>query len=313
MENSPHAIATGAFVLVLALLLGAGAYWLGGGTMRGVPYDLITTSSVAGLSTGAPVRLMGVEVGEVQRIGFDPLNPHQVRVRALIHRNVRLMQGTEATISYLGLSGTAYVELQIPKGASRTLLSSAGSPARIPMHASGFAQLVGAGRGLIRNLNETLRRVNTVLTPQTLNNVAQLVRHLNDAAAGANVLMRELQPAARDADATLRNVNRIVDPLHRTLRDADVLIVRANSPGGTMDAIRSAALSTGQAAHDLDSALVYQTLPQVDALVRRLSHASDSLDQFIEQLQSEPQSLLFGAPAPPPGPGEPGFRPTVNK
>lgn len=181
------------------------------------------------------------------------------------------------------------------------------------MHASGFAQLVGAGRGLIRNLNETLRRVNTVLTPQTLNNVAQLVRHLNDAAAGANVLMRELQPAARDADATLRNVNRIVDPLHRTLRDADVLIVRANSPGGTMDAIRSAALSTGQAAHDLDSALVYQTLPQVDALVRRLSHASDSLDQFIEQLQSEPQSLLFGAPAPPPGPGEPGFRPTVNK
>jgi phospholipid/cholesterol/gamma-HCH transport system substrate-binding protein len=313
MENSSHAIATGAFVLALALLLGAGAYWLGGGTMRGVPYDLISTSSVAGLSSGAPVRLLGVEVGEVQSIGFDPLNPHQVRVRALIHRDVQLMQGTEATMRYLGLSGTAYVELEIPKSASRALLSSAGSPARIPMRASGFAQLVSDGRGLIRNLDETLTRFNGVLTPQTINNVTQLIRHLNQAAAGANVLVRDLQPAARDADGTLKTVNRIMGPLHRTLRDADVLLVRANASGGTMDAIRNAALSTGQAAHDLDSALIYQTLPQVDALARRLSRASDSLDQFLQQLQSEPQSLVFGTPAPPPGPGEPGFRPTVNK
>ena len=313
MENSAHATATGVFVLALVLLLAAAAFWLGGGSVRGVPYDLVTRSSVAGLSTGAPVRLLGVDVGEVQSISLDPLNAHQVRVRALIHPQVRLMAGTEATISYLGLSGTAYVELEVPGNASHPLRSSAARPARIPMQASGLAQLASASRGLINSLNQTLAHVNSVLTPQNLHNITLLVSHLDQAAAGANVLMQDLQPVARDADDTLERLNRIMIPLRRTVGDADSLIVRADAPGGTMDAIRSGARDTGQAAHALQSALVYRTLPQVDALTRRLSQTSDSLDLLLQQLQSEPQSLIFGLPDPPPGPGEPGFDRAARK
>jgi phospholipid/cholesterol/gamma-HCH transport system substrate-binding protein len=313
MENSAHATATGLFVVVLTLLLAAAGFWLGGGTIRGVPYDLITRSSVAGLSTGATVRLLGVDVGEVQSISLDPLEPRQVRVRALLRPGVRLMQGTRATISYLGLSGTAYVELEIPEEASQTLRSSAASPAKIPMQASGLAQFADAGRGLIRTLNQTLERVNAVLTPQTLQNVSLLIGHLNEAAAGANVLMHDLQPTARDADGTLKRLNRLTDPLRRTIGDADTLIVRADAAGGTMDAIRSGAASTGQAAHDLESVLIYRTLPQVDDLVRRLSRASDALNVLLQQLQRNPQSLVFGQPAPRPGPGEPGFDRSRNR
>lgn len=308
MENSAHATATGVFVVALFLLLAAAAFWLEGGTIRGVPYDLVTRSSVAGLSTGAPVRLMGVDVGEVQSIGLDPLQPHQVRVRALIRPGVRLMQGTQATISYLGLSGTAYVELEFPEAGSQPLRSSAASPARIPMQASGLAQLAGAGRGLVRTLNETLERVNAALTPQTLRNFTLLIGHLNQAAAGADVLMQDFQPAARDADGALRRLNRTMGPLNRTIVDADTLILRADAPGGAMDAIRSGATSTGQAARGLESALTYRTLPQIDDLARRLSRTSDALDLLLQQLQSNPQSLIFGEPDPSPGPGEPGFR-----
>lgn len=313
MENSAHATATGVFVLALILLLAAAAFWLEGGTMRGVPYDLVTRSSVAGLSTGAPVRVLGVDVGQVQSITLDPLNPHRVRVRALIRPDVRLMEGTRATISYLGLSGTGYVELEFPESASQPLRSSAAGPARISMQASGLAQLTGDGRGLIRNLNETIERVNTVLTPQTLHSVTLLIGHLNQAAAGASVLMHDLQPAARDADGTLKRINGLMGPLRRTVGDADTLIVRTEAPGGAIDAIRAGAQSTGQAAQGLESALVYRTLPQLDALARRLSEASDSLNLLLQQLQREPQSLIFGQPGPPPGPGEPGFGRKADK
>ena len=307
MENSAHATATGVFVVALTLLFAAAAFWLEGGTVRGVPYDLITRSSVAGLSTGAPVRLLGVDVGEVQTIGLDRLEPHQVQVRALIRPGVRLMQGTRATISYLGLSGAAYVELEFPEDASQPLRSSEASPAKIPMRASGLTQLTGDARGLIRTLNGTLERVNTALTPQTLQNVSLLIGHLNQAAAGTNVLMHDLQPAARDADRTLKGLDRFMGPLRRTVGDADTLIVRADAPGGTMDAIRSGATSTGQAAQGIEAELTYGTLPQIDALARRLSRASDELTLLLRQVQRNPQSLIFGQPDHAPGPGEPGF------
>jgi phospholipid/cholesterol/gamma-HCH transport system substrate-binding protein len=313
MENRAYAVATGAFVILLATLLAASAIWLSGTRMRGVPYDLITEASVAGLSTGAPIRLRGVEVGQVQEIGFDPLDQRRVRVRALLDSNVRLPEGTRGTISYLGLSGTAYVGLDYPDSASRILHTSAAVPARIPLRASGLSQLTDAADRLVTTFNDTLQRVNGMLTPQTSRNVSQFIAHASEAAAEVTVLTRELQPAARHADRVIGRADELAQAVQSTARDADALILAANSRGGAMDAIRDGALSTGQSARGVERALVVETLPRFDVLAERLSHATDSLDQLLQQVQRQPQSLVFGLPPPTPGPGEPGFRRTVGK
>ena len=313
MENRAYAIATGAFVLLLAALLAVSAIWLSGTRVRGAPYDLITEASVAGLSTGAPIRLRGVEVGQVQQIGFDPADQRRVRVRALLDPNVRLPEGTRGTISYLGLSGMAYVELDYPDSASRSLHTSAAVPARIPLRASALRQLTDAADRLVKTFDDTLQRVNDVLTPETSRNVSQFIAHANQAAAAVTVLTRELQPAARHADRIIGKTDELVQAVQSTARDADALILAANSRGGTMDAIRDGALSTGQAARNVEHALVFETLPRLDVLAERLSRASDSLDQLLQQVQKEPQSLVFGLPPPTPGPGEPGFRQTTSQ
>jgi phospholipid/cholesterol/gamma-HCH transport system substrate-binding protein len=313
MENRAYAIATGTFVLLLAVLLSASAIWLSSKRMRGASYDLITEASVAGLSVGAPIRLRGVEVGEVQQIGFDPEDQRRVRVRALLDSIVRLPEGTRGSISYLGLSGTGYVELDYPDSASGTLSTSAAVPARIPLRASGLTQLTADADRLVETFSETLGRVNGVLTPENSRNLSQFVARANEAAAAVGVLTRELQPAARDADHFIGKAGELVQTVQSTARDADALIVAANSRGGAVDAIRDGALSTGQAARRLQYALVTETLPRFDVLAERLSRATDSLDQLLRQLQNEPQSLVFGLPSPTPGPGEPGFRQAASK
>jgi phospholipid/cholesterol/gamma-HCH transport system substrate-binding protein len=310
MENRAYAIATGGFVLVLAVILCASAFWLGGGTVRGVPYDLITKASVAGLSPGAPVELRGVEVGQIQSIGFDPSDHHRVRARALIDPNVHLMEGTYATISYLGLSGTAYVALEYPDDASRALLTSADTPAKIPMEASGLAELTKAGRELIKTVNGTVQRVNELLTPETTRNISQLAAHLNEASMSVTVLTRDLQPAARHLDTVITDADSLLQSIHTTVDHADAMLVSASAHGGAIDAVRDGAASTGQAARDVERALVHDTLPRIDVLAERLSRASDSLNMLLQQVQGEPQSLIFGLPPPTPGPGEPGFRQT---
>lgn len=307
MENRAHAIAAGVFVLVFTAALWAGASWLGGATIRGVPYDLVTEASVAALSKGTPVKLRGVEVGQVEQLGFDPADSRRVLVRILVDPHIRFPEGTRGTISAQGLAGSSYVELDYPDGALGTLQSSEGEVTTIPLRGSQFAQLTGSTQELMKRFTQTLRLVDGVLTPETTRNAQQLIARLNEAAAGMIALTTELQPAARRLSKVLGDADTLVQSIRPTVVDFDTLIVAANSQGGAIDAIRAGALNTGEAAHDLDRALVSETLPRVNLLVDRLSRATDSLNEVLLQVQNQPQSLIFGLPPPIPGPGEPGF------
>ncbi len=313
MENRAYAIATGAFVLVLVAALSAGAFWLAGASATGVPYDLITKASVAGLANGAAVRLRGIEVGEVRSIGFDPADPRRVRVRIVVDPDTHLLEGTHATLSYLGLSSSAYIELDYPDNAASALRTSLAKPTRIPLTTSGFAQLADAGNELLKTFNGTLQRVNAVLTPETSRDITALTAHLSEAAASMALLTRELQPAARRANHAIGSADDLLQSLRATSHDADTLLVDLHAQGGPLDAIRDGARNTGQAARDLETALLDETLPRIDVLAERLTRASDSLNQALQRIESQPQSLIFGPPAPAPGPGEPGFRETAGK
>ncbi|HCX33853.1 MAG TPA: MCE family protein, partial [Rhodocyclaceae bacterium] len=49
------------------------------------------------------------------------------------------------------------------------------------------------------------------------------------------------------------------------------------------------------------------TLPRANALLRELAAGARSLRRLAEEIESEPQSLVFGRRSPAPGPGESGF------
>jgi phospholipid/cholesterol/gamma-HCH transport system substrate-binding protein len=49
------------------------------------------------------------------------------------------------------------------------------------------------------------------------------------------------------------------------------------------------------------------TLPRANALMRELSTNARQINQLLENLESNPQMLLFGRDAVKPGPGEAGF------
>ena len=305
MENRAYALAAGVFVVLLTALLVAGAFWLGGGASRGgVPYDLITRRSVAGLAPGAPVRLRGVEVGQVQSVGFDPADRRRVRVRVRVTPEVSLMQGAYATLSSLGLSGTPYIELGFPDDASIVLESSAQAPAQIPLRPSSLAQLGDTGDQLFKKLEVTLERVNAILTPQNAQHIAELIVQINEAAARIRTIAQDLEPATRRADGLLADTDRVVLASRQTLRHADELVVEMRSRVGVLDAVRD----TGRGAQDVERMLVQDTLPEINELTDRLARNSDTLQQLLLEVRERPQSLLFGTPPAAPGPGEPGFR-----
>ena len=308
MENRSYTIAAGLFVLLLIALLIGGILWFDErGHLRGIPYDLISSSSVAGLTIGASVRLRGVEIGQVQSIGFDANDPAKIRVRITVDPKFHIFKGSCGTLSYQGLSGNAYVELDFPNEEREVLASSLPVPAQIPLRRSSWAALPDTGERFLTTFTGTLKRVDSVLTPDNSQQLSRLLTRLTAAAEGVTVIAHDLQPAVKrvgtvvtDADETLRSA-------HKTLRDLDTLVADARTHFGALDVAGEGVRQTGLAARGVQQALVLDTLPRLNQLLSGLSQNSDTLQEFLQQLKEQPQSVLFGAQPRPPGPGENGF------
>jgi phospholipid/cholesterol/gamma-HCH transport system substrate-binding protein len=111
----------GIFVLVALFVLAAGIFYVTAPGVFGPKYRLKTfLPEVAGLTTGAPVRLAGVEVGNVESIQFVPHVPGQpidrernVEVDMRIDRRYEKYILTDSTASPVteGLLGNRYINI----------------------------------------------------------------------------------------------------------------------------------------------------------------------------------------------------------
>jgi phospholipid/cholesterol/gamma-HCH transport system substrate-binding protein len=310
MENRPYTVGAGLFVLLLlALLIGAVLWFDERGHLRGVPYDLISNSSVAGLAIGATVDLRGVEIGQVQSIGFDAQDPATIRVRISVDPKFPVVKGSYATLNHQGLSGNAYVELDFSGDAHEALVSSAKSPARIPLHRSSWAALPDTGEQFLTTFTSTLGRVNSVLSPDNAQHLSRALIEFSAAAEQITAIARDLRPVARRVGPVVTDADETLRAAHRTVKDLDALVTDVRTHIGVLDEVGDTAHQTGLAVRGVEQALVLETLPKFNQLLQGLSQNSNTLQELLEQLKLRPQSVLFGLPAPPSGPGERGFSP----
>src|SRR5271169_3179007 len=113
----------GLFVLVGLSVLAAGIFYVTGAGTIGPKYRLITyLPEVSGLASGAPVRLDGVEIGNVESIRLAPRTPGKLRDRK---RNIEIVMRvgkkyeddimTDAAASLVteGLLGNRYVNISL--------------------------------------------------------------------------------------------------------------------------------------------------------------------------------------------------------
>jgi phospholipid/cholesterol/gamma-HCH transport system substrate-binding protein len=112
----------GLFVLVGLLILAVAIFYVTGAGVFGPKYRLKTfMPEVSGLATGAPVRLDGVEIGNVERIsivprehGKPPDHMHNIEVDMRLDRRYQndILTDSAATLVTEGLLGNRYVNIQ---------------------------------------------------------------------------------------------------------------------------------------------------------------------------------------------------------
>ena len=136
MEARANYVAVGAFILLVSAGVVLAALWLAHIEFR-TEYKFYQTNvagSVSGLSSGAPVRLNGIDVGRVARIDLDPADPELVTLLLKIRGSIELHADAVASLETQGLTGVSYMEISGGTLASPKLTAAHGE--RYPTIAS---------------------------------------------------------------------------------------------------------------------------------------------------------------------------------
>jgi phospholipid/cholesterol/gamma-HCH transport system substrate-binding protein len=306
MENKAHALIAGLFTIVMltaAVLVGI---WLNRDTVDWVPYQIATKLSVPGLNPQATVRYRGLDVGQVNKISFDPQAPGQILIHITVRPDTPITQSTFATLGYQGVTGIAYVQLDDDGSRPVKVPSDSEQVARIEMRPSLFDQLQNRGLAILQQTEEVAKRVNNLLDPANQQAMLNAFDNVSKAATEIETIPRQLQPTLAQLPAMAKEARQAMSALTKLSNEASTLAGNLNgmattlqSPDGPLAQIAGTAEQLGSVANKLE----HETLP----LAGDARSSMRALNRTLNTVNQRPQSILFGAPDTAPGPGEAGF------
>lgn len=306
MENRAHAIAAITFLLMFALGAVLIYYWLANRQPEPLAYQVVTTESVGGLSPQSEVRFKGLVVGHVASIGFDPADRARVVMRLQLRPHTYVTHATYAVVAMQGLTGGSVLELKLGAGSDQPLATNAAHPTRIPMRASLLASLMHEAPRVMGQLQTVLDNTNRLLDVNNRQHVAASLAQIDD-------VTRQLAAIEAKLPALLADVQQSVNQSHALLAGTDRLARAARTPVRNAAQLEASVQALADSSRQLSDRLNRQTAPDFDTLSQSLQRTSAQLDQLLRELHAKPQSVIFGPPARPPGPGEPGFRPPASQ
>lgn len=321
MSMKKNALLTGLFVLGALVLIVGAVLLLGGGDLfekrlRAVVYF---QGSVRGLYVGAPVTFRGVKVGEVDGIDID-VDPASLATRIPVSLSI----GSDA-IRLGGEHGKPITDLPdlVRRGlrAKLVLQSFVTGQTSIDLdfRPNTPFKLLGQGRAKVPEIPGASDRLDALVEQLSTLPLSDVVKQLRQTIASLDVTVRTSQKAieetstqlnrtARQAEETLRigavalqNVQKqststlaSVEQLSDTSRE--LLVKTQPELLRTLQSTRDAAQSANEAMLNLSeiSAPGSPVRADVEASVRELSQAARSLRVFADDLERQPNAIVFG-------------------
>ncbi|MGN6314343.1 MAG: MlaD family protein [Rhodanobacteraceae bacterium] len=306
MENRAHAIIAVCFLVAFSAAGVLVFLWLSSGPGEPRAYRIITTDSVGGIAPQTQVQFKGLEVGHVTRVRFDPRDRSRVIVDFRVRRDTYVTRATYAVVSMQGLTGGKTLELKLGEGSRAPLATSDDHPALIQLRKGLLDQLEESAQQDMHDIHEILASTRALLDADNRTHLSASIRQLDAATAKLDQIEAQLLPAAARMPSLLKSAQQSLDQSHALLANANRIAQDAREP------VRKAGQVEDTLQH-LGNKLDKQTAPDIEALSASLTRTSRLLEQLIRELKAKPQSLIFGPPQPPPGPGEPGFRDNGHK
>jgi phospholipid/cholesterol/gamma-HCH transport system substrate-binding protein len=250
-----------------------------------------------------------VDVGNVQSIEFDPEDRALILIRIGVRAGTPITRGTVAQLGTQGVTGLSYVKLEDDGSRPEDLAPSSDKASRIPMRPSFLDELAGSGKDLLGEFTQVAQRLNALLSQEnqalltrTLASLETEVGRVGALAAAFGPVVSRLPELTDDARKALARADTL-------LASIDTLTQELTRRVDTLERVARSAEQVGGAAHSASQAVTAESLPRMNALLDELARNSRNLERLINDLNDQPNSLVFGRAPAAPGPGEPGFNP----
>lgn len=295
MENRSHAVVALIFLFVLLIGSAVIAWWMQAGQKEAAVYEIVTAYAVPGLHVQAPVDFKGIDVGTVRQIGFDPRNPHDVRILIGLTKGVPVTKSTFAQLNSNGITGVSTIALRESRSNSPPLKTEPGHPAKIPLRKGLMQQLEASAKKSILEANQIEARLEKLLGQDNQ-------KHIKRALVSLDRATRKLNELEGQMGVVLKSVPPLLNAAKTTVTQGTALIRESQ-----MDARQFQSLM--ETSQKLVNSLNDAVIPKVDQLSGQLSVTARSLNDLVETLARNPKRAIFGGLRSTPGPGEPGYKP----
>jgi phospholipid/cholesterol/gamma-HCH transport system substrate-binding protein len=255
MEREANYAAVGAFVLLVIAMAGLFVYWYTDAREHRdfTRYEVYFDGSVSGLTRGAAVRYLGVDVGRVVAMHIDDRNASRVQVIVDIDATTPVSEASVAELSQQGLTGVLFIDLLRFAAGNKRLLEAVPSE-RYPVirsTRSNIDLLLASLPEMVGRASDVLGRFQLLLDADNINSITHAFRNL---------------------DAT-------TEQLPETIRDLHALIANLHA---TSDEFRATAASV-RGVTDAAGPQLHDALERIAAVTAHLSSATDNLDQLLRE------------------------------
>ncbi len=287
MENKSHAFIAGLFTLLLAGAILAIVWFLNRDKTVYIPYRVMTSQSVGGLSPQAKVRFKGIDVGRVTTIEFSKEEPGNIEIGIEVSEEAPMTATTFATLTYQGVTGIASIELNDSQVGGERLQSSAENPAKLPMRPGLLDELQMRGLAILKEVQVITSGLATIVDDKNSKEIVTTIQHVKKAAEGWSRIPGIVDPGVKEFSSAVHDGHQMFITMNQLSEDLKGLTKKANAL--------------------MNKGMQSDTMPKLEALAADARQTMRNINSLMEQYKQRPTGVLFGARGPAPGPGETGF------
>ena len=283
METRANFALVGLFTLAVIAAAFGFVYWFRAAGSAGdrVPYRLVFSGSVSGLSKGAAVRFNGIRVGEVTGVELVADDPSRVLATIAVDPKTPVKTDTRARLEFQGLTGVASVQLSGNQGSAAALVNPDGKgEPTIFADRSDFQDLMETAQRLAGKIDGIVNRVDKILLDgeapfnSTLRNIEGFSRALNENSPGISAFIVQMTTTAQRFAALSDRVDRLADGADQILRGVD-----ATSVNRSLANIEAFSKTLADNKTNIDG-----LLSEAAGLSKRLNESAPKLDSTLADL-----------------------------